>query len=488
MNEQQKPVSITKNYIYNTLYQILAVIIPLVTTPYAARIFNVEGVGIQSYVTSAATVFSQIAALGVLIYGQREIAQNRDSREKTSHLFWEIELLCVVTTLLTTAAWVAFAFLENSYTPYLLVSSMTVLAVAFDITWFFAGLEQFRLIVLRNTAVKLIGLALLFAAVKQESDLLLYIALLAATGMLGNMSMWTHLPHYLTRPNWRKLRPFRHLRQTFVYFIPTIASTAYTYVDKTMLRFLTNGTVENGYYEQTTKIVRTAQVLLTSINTVMASRMSYLFSQGKFKEMKQNLYASVDFILLLAFPFTFGIIGVSGNFVDWFLGEGFEPVTRLLWVFGFLLIITGISNCLSQQYLTPSGQRGRSSKGIVLGAVVNICLNFLMIPAIGAFGATVASVIAELTILIVYLYMSKPVISVSVIVKKSAKRFVAALGMLAAVIATQYFPVTGVLLTLLQVAVGALVYVLLLLLLLKDRLLIETLTKVISKYRSRKQG
>ena len=93
MEQNGKQANIGKNFLYNTFYQILSLIIPLVTTPYISRIFGADGVGVYSYVNSAATVFSMIAALGVLSYGQRTIAQSRDNKEETSKLFWEISIL-----------------------------------------------------------------------------------------------------------------------------------------------------------------------------------------------------------------------------------------------------------------------------------------------------------------------------------------------------------------------------------------------------------
>ena len=480
MSNPKKPASIGKNFLYNTAYQILAVIVPLITTPFAARVFGAEGVGVNSYVNSMANIVSLFAALGITVYGQREIAQNRDDRKAISKLFWEIELLRIVTTTVCVAAWIVLSYVESQYTPYFLVSSFTVLAVAFDISWFFSGLEEFRFVVLRNTAIKLLGVVLLFACVRTQNDLLLYMGLIAATGLVGNISMWSYLPKFLEKVDRKSLNVGRHFKETLVYFIPTIAASVYTMVDKVMLRFLTEGTLQNGFYEETTKIVRTAQVVLLSINTVMTPRMSYLFKQGKLEEMKQRLERSMSFILLLAYPFAAGIAGISANFVPWFFGEGFDAVVPLLRVYSPLLIIVGISSCLSSQYLTPSGQRGRSSKGIIAGAVSNVILNLLFIPKLGAVGATVASVFAEMVIVFVYFYMSRDYISISVLFRQSWKRVLAAGIMLAAVLALELTGMHGAMLTVLQIGCGAAVYGVLLLIL-RDRFVLDAITKVLKK-------
>lgn len=69
-----KKKSVAKNYIYNLSYQILAIIIPLITTPYLSRILGAENIGIYSYTLSITTYFILFGSLGVAMYGQREIA------------------------------------------------------------------------------------------------------------------------------------------------------------------------------------------------------------------------------------------------------------------------------------------------------------------------------------------------------------------------------------------------------------------------------
>lgn len=97
--------SIRKNFLYHTLYQILAMLAPLITTPYVSRVFDADGIGIYSYTNSLVTYFTLFAALGVLSYGNREIAQHRENQDEISRLFWEIELLIVITTSITLGVW-----------------------------------------------------------------------------------------------------------------------------------------------------------------------------------------------------------------------------------------------------------------------------------------------------------------------------------------------------------------------------------------------
>ena len=164
--------SIRKNYIYNTLYEILAIISPLITAPYISRIFGSDGVGIYSYTNAIAVYFTMIAALGIKSYGQREIAQHRDNKKETSKLFWELEIVCISSTIIALLGWTILILISKKYSMYYMVLTMTVLATAFDISWFWSGQEQFKFIVIRNSIVKILGIILLFTFVRKKTDLM----------------------------------------------------------------------------------------------------------------------------------------------------------------------------------------------------------------------------------------------------------------------------------------------------------------------------
>jgi Membrane protein involved in the export of O-antigen and teichoic acid len=450
--------SIKKNYIYNTLYQIFTLITPLITAPYISRVLGAEGVGIQSYTNSIATYFTLAAALGTAQYGQREIAMHRDDPHECSKTFWEIEVLSIISTIIVTFIWCIWIVITSQYKPYYITLTILVLAVAFDISWYFAGKEQFQYIVLKNAAFKLIGIILLFVFIKKCDDLLLYIFILSTSQFLGNLSMWTYLKGSCEKVPLKQLNIKRHVKQTFAYFIPTIATSVYTVLDKTMIGVITNDVKENGYYEQATKIVKMAETLIFSLNTVMSSRMSYLYSQDKYDEIKEKIYKSFDFLMMLSIPLTFGIIGVANNFVPWFFGRDYGPVVYLLYTMAPIIVVITISNILGSQYLTPSGQRVRSSKAIIIGAVTNFMLNSLLIPQWGAVGATIASVISELVISCIYMYMSVNVIHWSNVLATMWKRLIAGGIMLAGLFAIENSHTGSIAITLLQIVAGIGIY------------------------------
>ncbi|HQL99458.1 MAG TPA: flippase [Ruminococcus flavefaciens] len=476
-----KQPSIKQNFIYNTLYEILAIVSPLITAPYVSRLFQADGNGIYSYTHAITTCFTMVCALGVRSYGQREIAQHRENKEEASKLFFELQLMCTITSAVALLGWVVLILLSKQYSAYYMVLTLNLIATMLDISWFWAGFEKFRFIVIRNSLIKIAGIVLLFTLVKEKSDLRLYMFLLGATGVIGNLSMWTYLPKYLVKVDFKTLEIKRHFSQTLVYFVPTVATSIYTVLDKAMIGWITDNNYQNGYYEQATKILTICKSVVFSINTVVSARMSFLFVQKAHDEIKSRLKTTIDFVLMVAFPITFGIIAIAPNFVPVFFGDGYDEVVTLLYIMAPLLIIIGISNCLGALYFTPSGQRARSNKGIITGAVVNLILNAFMIPLLGANGAACASLIAELTITGLYLYMSRDYFDRKHILRVSWKKLISAVLMFAVVVTVRrMLHINDIVLLVVQVASGAVTYGVCMLIL-RDSLLIDNLNKILSK-------
>lgn len=477
--------SIRKNYTYNLIYQVMTLLTPFITTPYLSRVLGPDGTGIQSYTNSVVQYFAIAAALGTASYGQREIAMHRDEPETLNRLFWEIELLCAATTAVSLVCWLGVIVCSKEYAPYYGALSMTLIAVAFDISWFFGGLEEYGRIVLRNIAVKCAGIVFLFLFIRTKNDLLLYVALTAATGLAGNISMWSHLNRFVGKPDIRQLRPFVHLKETMVYFIPTIATSVYTILDKTMLGWFADGDKsQNGYYEYATGFVNMSKILIMSFNAVMSARMSYLFGAGRLDEVRERIQSSLDFVLLLAVPITLGLSGIAAGFVPWFLGDAYLPVIPLMYVCSPLVFVVGLSDCLGSQILTPAGLRAKSARVIVGGAVVNFIMNLILIPGFQSYGAAAASVAAECFITFLYLRLGKEFVTLALLWKYSWRRLIAGLCMFASVTAVGstlgkgwgYGPAV----TFLQIAAGAAVYGLILLVL-RDPFVWKQAERIIKK-------
>lgn len=452
------------------MFEILKIILPFITAPYISRVLEPDGTGIYGYTTANLTYFLLIAALGTASYGTREIAQHRNNKEEYSKIFWEIELLSVCTSLFALVLWGVFIATTNQYKIYYLALTPALISNIFDISWFFTGQEQVKYIVIRNIIFKLLGVFCLFAFIKKKDDLLLYALINSAITLLGSMSMWTYLPKMLVKVDFKTLSIKRHFRQTLVYFIPSIATSIYTVLDKTLIGLITGNPFQNGYYEYATQIMNMVKtVVFVSVNAVLGARISFLYSENKTDEIRDRIHKSMDYIILLAIGCTFGLIGVSNAFVPAFFGDKYIPVIAMLNLMSPLVIIIGISNCIGSQYYTPSGNRAQSSRYLIVGSVINLIFNLILIPKYNAHGAIIASVIAESVITVLYVANCNGIITAGELVKMLYKRVIAGALMLGLIILLdKYLGFSGYPKLFIEILTGGSFYLLFLLVVFKD--------------------
>lgn len=122
-------MKVLRNYIYNVSYQILAIILPIITYPYVSRTLLPQGVGIYSYTYSIVQYFVLFAGLGIPLYGNRQIAYVRDSNNKLSVNFWEILILEFNTVIISLFSYLLFIFYYQFDEKYLLIQSLYIIAV-----------------------------------------------------------------------------------------------------------------------------------------------------------------------------------------------------------------------------------------------------------------------------------------------------------------------------------------------------------------------
>lgn len=420
--------SIRKNYIYNVAYQILVLLTPLIVTPYISRVMGAAGVGEYSYTASIVSYFVLFATLGTTTYGQREISYHQKDREGRSIVFWELWLLIVGINMLTMVGYGIFCWVQH-FSPIYLVQVFSILSVSADIVWLFQGMEDFKSVVVRNVILKLVGIVFIFCFVKDAEDVVLYAFGMSIMNFVANLMLWPMQCRYVDKPQVSALRPLRHLIPTLKLFVPTIAISIYTVLDKTMIGALTSSYAENGYYEQGMKIPKMLLVLVTALGTVMVPRIGYYFEQREYEAVRDYMYRGYRFVWLLGIPLSIGLFSITERFVPFFFGDGFEPVIPILKSASWLILIIGISNVTGTQYLIPTKRESLFTKTVLLGASVNLLLNILLIPSKGALGATGASVIAEIVITMVQLISVRRELSVKRIIVMSKNYLIAGMVM-----------------------------------------------------------
>lgn len=477
------------NAVYNFISKILVLVVPLITTPYLARILHEEGIGQISFVTSIITYFTLFANLGFDTYGQREIAKRQDDKYQKSLVFWEIIVVKSVLTLLSLGVLFAVSFTVGfgGYTTLVVIMSLQVLACAFDLQFFFQGEEDFKSLTIRTIFVKLVILVLIFVAVRDEGDVWLYVLFNALLLLVSNLAMWPALRKRICRVKLADMRIWRHFLPALLIFLPTLAVTIYSVFDKTMIGLLSaNPDYDNGCYEQAYKLNSVALLLVTIVPYVLVPRNAYDYAGGNRERMDYHIHYAINYVFMVGFPLILGFVALAPNLSSWFLGEGYDEVPVLLCIMSVRFICSGLSVILSDSIFIVIGKEKYVIISSVVAAVFNVGLNALLIPDYGAVGAAVATAIAEGSICLVLgiIAVRQKFISLKKTALMSIKYIISALIMFAAIWFMQmYLPYT--IWSFIAITVVGMVVYGLMLLILRDRFTLDILGKFIAFIRSK---
>ena len=403
--------NIKKNFAYNIAYQILIIILPLITTPYVSRVLGVDGVGTYSYTYSIAYYFCLFGMLGISNHGNRSVALSKSDKNKLSETFWNnyiIQLLASFLSLICYFLFIIFFFDGNKTIAY--IDSIFLLSYMIDISWFFFGLEQFKMTVTRNTIIKVSTIIFIFIFVKNPGDLWKYTLILSLGTFLSQLYLWFHLRKYITfkKPEIAKIK--KNIKPILLLFIPVISYSIYKVMDKIMLGNLSEIS-QVGLYENAEKVVGIPLSIITAFGTVMMPRISTLVGENNKDQINQYTKLSFKYFTIIVSAMTFGLVGISEVFSPVFFGKEFTKCAPLIAGLSFTLIFLTWANIIRTQYLIPNKKDKPYIISMICGAIVNFIANCIFIPILKAPGALIGTILAEFIVFFVqFLYVRKEMV------------------------------------------------------------------------------
>ena len=419
-------MKVLRNYAYNLSYQLLVIILPIITTPYVTRVFSSNDLGTYGYFNSIVTYFILLATLGVANYGTKEISSHRNDIRKN---FWGIYTLQFGATCLSILLYIilcfAFSFMQN---PVAYILGLSLLSKGMDISWLFQGLEDFRKITVRNITVKLVGVVSIFLFVKSPGDLYLYVSLLTVFELLGQLSMWFPAREFIGKPHLDLYYAKQHLKPVILLFLPQIAISLYVTLDRTMLGALAS-TTDVGIYDQALKLVNILLTLVTSLGSVMLPRVSNLLSKGNNEAVNRMHQMSFLIYNLVIFPTIAGMLIINNDFVKFFLGNDFQEARYAIAIMIFRMFFIGWTNIMGIQILIPHNKNKEFLTSTTVPAIVSVGLNLLLLPKFGYIGAAIVSVLTEVFVWGIQLYFTRKYLKDVPIFKSTVKIFLASILM-----------------------------------------------------------
>lgn len=398
-------MKLLKNYFYQFFYQFLNLLVPLITLPYITKTLGAENYGLYVYSFTIISYLILITDFGLRVYGSRKISYIRNNLSKKTNVFWEIFFTKLILTLVVLIVSIVVFFCKKLSLIYWIQLIMLVISI-FDISWFYQGIEEFKEVAIRNLIIKIMYIILVFLFVKNQNNLNIYILIVIITNFIGNLILYISLNKQILKPNLKNLQLKATLKESIHLFLPEMAIKFYTSMDRIMLGyFLLKKDVS--YYDIANKFLIIIMIGITTCGSVMLPKISNLFYENKFDEIKKLLGIVTDYYLMISIPLICGILATSKQLVILYLGNEYIEVIPIINIMSFTIIFWTISNITGSQILIPMKKEKILTKSVIIGSIINLILNLILIRKIGVLGVVIATFITEGVVTSIQIYYSK---------------------------------------------------------------------------------
>lgn len=407
--------SIKKNFIYNTILSVTQVVFPLLVFPYLARIIQPEGLGIVSFVDSICRYLILFSALGIPIYGVREIAKIKNDHFRLSKLFSELVFLHLIFTLFFLIIYFIIVFTFDKFHSninFYIAGSLMLLSNVFIVEWYYQGIEDFKFITLRNLIVRSILLVTVFLLVKNPNDSFIYFVItvvMSLTNAAINFTYAIKKTPFNLKVKSSELK--KHIKPLLFIFSSIIFISFYTLLDTILLGFLSNER-SVGIYSMALKVARVPMMIIGTLGVVLIPKLAIFHNDNNTENFKKLIEKSISFVLTLSIPIIFLLSSCSSEIILFFAGSSFIESQFVLILLSTLGLFIGISNVFGLQVLTPMSKDKYLTFSVLFGTIVSVGLNIILIPIYKEKGAAISNVFAEFTVMISTIYFSKKFIDI----------------------------------------------------------------------------
>lgn len=391
------------NIFYNAVYQIFLVLVPLITVPYLARVLGPKTYGIYSSVNNTMQFLMVFCTLSVSYIGMRTISRIKvkGTPQELTNAFWGLWYFQGIAGLVTFLLVLSICSIFHiQYWFYIILMLPYLISAQIDISWFFQGLAEFGRVVLRNTVVKLVSILLILLWVKRPADLWKYLLIMSFSTMLGSGVFWLNIRHYVGRPVNHFYRYRSTIKSIITLLVPQLATQTYTSLDKPILGIFQNST-QVAYYDNSQRISNMVLGVITSISLVIMPRMA---SESK-KNQQVILKKSLEATVMLGTLFSVIIMANTEQFVPFFFGHKFIPMTPLMFFFTLTIIMIPTGGVFANQFALANHRDNDYALPVIIGAVLELILSFFLDQFYGAAGAMIAILITEFVVLFLRLWI-----------------------------------------------------------------------------------
>lgn len=382
--------TLVANFGYLSLLQVASYVFPLITMPYLARVIGAEGFGKIAFAAAIMVWFQTIADWGFCYTATRDVAKNRDDKEKVSEIFsnvlWaRILLMFVSFVVLSVCVLIIPKLRENA--DVIMISFLMIPGHIMFPDWFFQAMERMKYITILNIVSKTLFTVAIFLFIKERQDYILQ-PLFTSLGFVisGIIAMYYILVKWKIRLRISSFKiVLRMIKSSTDVFINNIIPNLYNAFSIVLLGFI-GGNVANGLYDAGVKFTNVVQQFL-----LILSRTFFPFLSRRID--KHSIYARLNISSSILLAVVLWLL--APVLVEIFYTNEFFYAIKVIRISSISLIFLAMGNVYGINYLLLIDKEKQLRNITLVASLMGFALSFPLIYKYQVIGAALVVTITR---------------------------------------------------------------------------------------------
>lgn len=401
--------SITKNAVLNSFRTVMGMILPLFTFPYVSRILLVDNLGKVNFAANIVSYFTLLAGLGIQTYAIREGSYIRYDQRKLEKFISEVLAINIFSTIISyILLWFTVTTIDHFHNYILLISiySLNIIGNTLSVEWIYTIYENYVFITIKSIVIQLTTMILIFTCIHSSGDYVVYAAISALISLIANIFSFLNIRRKIKFNLIYNSHILMHIRPIMIVFAMTVATTIYVNSDTTMIGII-NGDYYVGIYNAATKMYSIIKTLMVSCIIVALPRLSQYRAKNDSNVFNNEAKRIFNYFMTFLLSGVVGVYMTSEEIINIIAGKAYAESIFVLRILSISLLFAVIATYLTNVFLLPMKRERDVMYATIISAILNIILNFVLLPYLKHIGAALTTVISEFFVMMWQLVVLK---------------------------------------------------------------------------------
>lgn len=428
---------ILRNFLFLSGAELLLKIFGFFAVVFLARVLGPKGFGEIGFASAILAYFLLLVNLGLDTFGVREAARDPIQINNYLNNIVTIRLVAFVISFLFLLIFIYFIPKPLEVKKLILYYGLSLFSFSLAIEWVFIGIERMEYVAISRVVRQGIYLVLILAMVKGPQQILSIPFIYFGSTLIGSIILLLFFIEgygaYKLKfdlPFWKKI-----LHQSLPMGFSYIMIQIYYNFGLVMLGFL-KGEETVGWYNAAYKIILLLLVLPTLVVTVFFPLLSSYF-KSNFSQLKDVASMYVKILVIVSIPFGFGGTVLAKELISSIYGQTYSAAILAFRILIWDLVIVFLNIAYGNPLMAWDLQK-KHMKCIALGAGINLIFNILLIPKYSLYGASVATILAELVVFLGVYPIFQKIVKVNIF-SQITKPILASVGMTMSLVFTKEY-------------------------------------------------